>query len=244
MVAAAAAPVADAAAAAAAPPPLPLPLPLRPSSPPPPPPLFAVAAVAARLPGSQQADDAVHVVPLSRWDADDGWFDRGGNSSSSTAPPPLPKRFGAFLEKAALFDARCFSLSSAEAAALDPQQRLLLECGAEALARAPGMEGELEKKRRKKRRFFSRLLNLTLKSNPQLFSSTSVSTRLIIFFLPPFPPLRRQTLHQTLPRSPSPWESATQSTTSTPPTQGCCRRCLRPRARCQLPRAGCHMRWV
>ena len=146
-VAAAAVPAAVAAAAA-----LPLQLSPPPLQPPlPPRPLFAVAAVACRLPlpSSPCGHDAVRIVPLSRWDADDGWFDRGGKSSSpSTPPPPLPKRFGAFLEKTALFDARCFSLSSAEAAALDPQQRLLLDCGAEALAKAPEMmEGEREGER-------------------------------------------------------------------------------------------------
>ena len=122
--------------------------PLPPPPPPPRRPLFAVAAVASRLPrcssSPDQQHDAVRVVPFSRWDADDGWFDRGGGptaSSPAAAAPPLPKRFGAFVEGAALFDARPFSLSSAEAAALDPQQRMLLECGAEALGKAPGMEG-------------------------------------------------------------------------------------------------------
>ena len=105
--------------------------------------------------------DAVRVVPLSRWDADDGWFDRGGGGGSQAAaaatpappsPPPLPKRFGAVLEGAALFDPRAFSLSSAAAAALDPQQRLLLECGAEALGKAPGIDGAEEKEKRKRKK--------------------------------------------------------------------------------------------
>ena len=39
----------------------------------------------------------------------------------------------------ALLPSRRFG--AAEAAALDPQQRMLLECGAEALGKAPGMEG-------------------------------------------------------------------------------------------------------
>ena len=159
--AAAAPATATAAAAAAA-------LPLQQLSllpPPPPRPLFAVAAVASRLPRSSssssssldQQHDAVRVVPLSRWDADDGWFDRGGNGSNSSQtsaqPPPLPKRFGAFLDGAALFDARALSLSSAEAAALDPQQRLLLECGAEALGRAPGMDGLYRREERELKSF-------------------------------------------------------------------------------------------
>lgn len=127
---------------------------------------FAVAALASRVPRSSSpspgSDDAVRVVPLSRWDADDGWFDRGsggggagenggggggGDHSSAgavTPPPPLPKRFGAFLDGAALVDARALSLSTAEASALDPQQRMLLECGAEALGAAPRLEGERE----------------------------------------------------------------------------------------------------
>ena len=230
---------AAAAAAAALPPPLP------PPPPPPPRPLFAIAAVASRLPRSSSSSsspsspnqhDAVRVVPLSRWDADDGWFDRGGGSGGGSLatpatgapppppppPPPLPKRFGAFLEGAALFDARPFSLSSAEAAALDPQQRMLLECGAEALGKAPGMDGRKKERERERERsdsFFFQTFRVasspTLKENiVHLFLLCSLS-----YHLDPRS-LQKQKLKKTPPqrtktppRSPSPSASATRNTT-------------------------------
>ena len=253
-----------AAATAVAAPALPPPL-LPPPPPPPLPPrtLFAIAAVASRLPRSSSSSssssspsDAVRVVPLSRWDADDGWFDRGGGGVATTTatgapPPPLPKRFGAFVEGAALFDARSFSLSSAEAAALDPQQRLLLECGAEALGKAPGMDGRQKRERERSDSFFF--------FNDRVAPLPTLNKNLVLSFFPPslsyhldlraFSPNTKKLEKngsqnkQTPPPSPSPSASATQSTTSTPRTRASSRRCRRPRARSRPQRAGSRSPW-
>ena len=70
-----------------------------------------------RKPEGLSARDACRVVPLDRWDV------RG---------VPAPERFGAFISRPDMFDARLFSVGSKEADFMDPQQRVLLECVYEA----------------------------------------------------------------------------------------------------------------
>ena len=66
--------------------------------------------------------DAVHLVPLDRWDVEGD---------------PLSARFGAYLSSVAAFDAAAFGTSDTEAALMDPQQRLLLETTGETLLAVP-----------------------------------------------------------------------------------------------------------
>lgn len=99
---------------------------------------IAVVGAACRFPGGadspqafwellQRGDDVIAEVPATRWD-NEALYD-----PDPDAPGRVATRFGGFLERVDGFDARFFSVTPREAAALDPQHRLLLEICWEAL---------------------------------------------------------------------------------------------------------------
>ena len=70
--------------------------------------------------------DAISQVPPTRWSM--------GAMRHLSQPAYDRMRYGGFVRKAEVFDARHFAVSPAEAGAMDPQQRVLLERGYQALA--------------------------------------------------------------------------------------------------------------
>jgi len=101
----------------------------------------AVVGIGCRFPGNvsspetmwtllKSAQDAVGVVPESRWDIA-AYFDK-----EEDARGKMYTRHGGFIEQADQFDPLFFGISPREAAAMDPQQRLLLEVCWEALEHA------------------------------------------------------------------------------------------------------------
>ena len=102
---------------------------------------IAVIGMGCRFPGGgdgpdafwrmlRAGTDAIREVPADRWRADD-YFD-----PSPGTPGRTYTRWGGFLDRVDLFDARFFRISPREAIAMDPQQRLLLEVAWEALEHA------------------------------------------------------------------------------------------------------------
>ncbi|WP_420118890.1 beta-ketoacyl synthase N-terminal-like domain-containing protein, partial [Micromonospora sp.] len=92
----------------------------------------AVIGVACRLPKAP--------TPRHFWRLLTDGLDAVGEAPPGRWPgPPLPHRFGAFLDTIDTFDADFFGIPPRAAAAMDPQQRLLLELSWEALedARIP-----------------------------------------------------------------------------------------------------------
>lgn len=69
-----------------------------------PPPAVLLAHTAWRQPKVYGGGDACDVVPPSRWEVDLDWSDRDRE----------PKRFGAFVDGADLFDAEAFGISAQE----------------------------------------------------------------------------------------------------------------------------------
>lgn len=75
----------------------------------------STALMLNQLPGVL-VEDAVSVMPLSRWDVD-----------STMLPNELMPRFGCVLTGVEMFDAAAVGVTAAEALLMDPQQRLMLE---------------------------------------------------------------------------------------------------------------------
>ncbi|MET8480693.1 amino acid adenylation domain-containing protein [Streptomyces clavifer] len=104
----------------------------------------AVVAMACRFPGANTPEefwelltagrDLVTEVPPDRWGSQvPGSTDDGPLSATSEGPE---RRWGAFLEDPAAFDATHFGIGGEEARTLDPQARIFLELAHEALERA------------------------------------------------------------------------------------------------------------
>lgn len=97
-------------------PPRTLPVPIPPSA------AVAITAISARLPAPLMTGTGAFPADCSRLVPGDRW------SPDLQLTPDMPARFGMFLERPYLFDAKAFACSQSEATLLDPQQRLLLEC--------------------------------------------------------------------------------------------------------------------
>jgi acyl transferase domain-containing protein/SAM-dependent methyltransferase/acyl carrier protein len=101
---------------------------------------IACVGIGCRFPGADgpseywdllvQGRSAVREVPSDRWNVDD-YYD-----PDPDAPGKMSTRWGGFLERVDLFDAKFFGITPREAAGMDPQQRLLLEVAWEALEHA------------------------------------------------------------------------------------------------------------
>ncbi|MCG8346827.1 MAG: amino acid adenylation domain-containing protein [Chloroflexales bacterium] len=98
---------------------------------------IAVIGIGCRFPGADGPQafwrllhdgvDAISEVPPDRWDIE-GVYD-----PDPATPGKMSTRWGGFLERADMFDARFFGISPREATRMDPQQRILLEVAWEAL---------------------------------------------------------------------------------------------------------------
>jgi acyl transferase domain-containing protein/acyl carrier protein len=108
---------------------------------------IAVTGIGCRLPGGvetpegfwellKRGQDAIEVVPASRWDAE-AWY-----SPLPGTPGKANTKWGGFVGGIDQFDAEFFGIAPREAVGLDPQQRMLLEVSWEALEDA-GERAEL-----------------------------------------------------------------------------------------------------
>jgi amino acid adenylation domain-containing protein len=98
---------------------------------------IAIIGIGCRFPGADGPQafwrllhdgvDAISEVPPDRWDIE-GVYD-----PDPATPGKMSTRWGGFLERADMFDARFFGISPREATRMDPQQRILLEVAWEAL---------------------------------------------------------------------------------------------------------------
>ena len=99
---------------------------------------IAIVGMGVRLPGGictpadfwtllRDGRDGITEVPADRW-ALSRFYDPDPN-----VPGKMSTRFGGFLDRVDLFDARFFGITPREAMSMDPQQRLLLEVAWEAL---------------------------------------------------------------------------------------------------------------
>ena len=117
---------------------------------------IAIIGRACRLPGAANVAEfwallrdgrcAVSEIPADRWPLSRHGHPRvrEPGRSYTWAAGVLPDVWG--------FDPAVFRISPREAQQIDPQQRLLLECGAEALGKAPGIDGAEEKEKRKRKK--------------------------------------------------------------------------------------------
>ncbi|MDX3068348.1 AMP-binding protein, partial [Streptomyces sp. ND04-05B] len=120
----------------------------------------AVVAMACRFPGANTPEefwelltagrDLVTEVPPDRWGSQvPGSTDDGPLSATSEGPE---RRWGAFLEDPAAFDATHFGIGGEEARTLDPQARIFLELAHEALITGwPRLAGWIEEGRERLR---------------------------------------------------------------------------------------------